>query len=215
MHRPTALVATVALTAALLRLSAGTPVSDASGGAAAAAAAASNDVPSSRVIRETELVQKLNAKCGARDASGCVMLKMMTYMDKLMKRDSVRLGDVAEIARRDDPAAADPADDEPASQAGRARTDESDFGDVMADKLWRYVRSRALVVKVLPEADFVVSASPERDGSLDFGVSFRSGKDLESGKRSPPDPGPTRPRSATECGERGEVGVPWRTGFFF
>lgn len=193
MHRPTALVATVALTAALLlRLSAGTPVSDAS---------AANDLPTSRVIRETELVQKLNAKCGARDASGCVMLKLMTYMDKLMKRDSVRLGDVAEIARRDDgpSGAADDKDDEPVLPTGRARTDESDFGDVMADKLWRYVRSRALVVKVLPEADFVVSASPERDGSLDFGMSFRSGKDLESGKRSPPPdstrPDPTAPRN--------------------
>lgn len=64
--------------------------------------------------------------------------------------------------------------------SARAYSDESAFGEVMADKLWKYVQSRSLKIRVLPEADFVVS--PERDGSFDFGMSFRSGKDMESGE---------------------------------
>lgn len=140
----------------------------------------------SYVIREEELMRKLNAKCGARDVSSCVMLKLVTYMNKLMKKNSLEISDMMEIAKKDGPA-------EDTATAGensvrvdgsaRGYTDESAFGEVMADKLWRYVQSRALKIKVLPEADFVVSASPEQDGSLNFGMSFRSGKDLnESGE---------------------------------
>jgi len=143
--------------------------------------------PSSYVTREEELVRKLNAKCSARDASSCVMLKLVTYMNKLMKKNSLEIGGMMEIARKDGPSVEETADaGDRADGAARAYTDETAaFGEVMADKLWRYVQSRALKIKVLPEADFVVSASPARDGSLDFGMSFRSGKDLtESGEHN-------------------------------
>lgn len=136
-------------------------------------------------MREDELVRKLNAKCGARDVSSCAMLKLVTYMNKLMKKNSLEIGDMMEIAKRDGPTAADEPSTVHVDGAARAYTDESAFGEVMADKLWRYVQSRALKIKVLPEADFVVSASPEQDGSLNFGMSFRSGKDLtESGEHT-------------------------------
>lgn len=92
-----------------------------------------------------------------------------------------------EIAKKDGPAgepsSADVEETVPVDSA-RGYSDESAFGQVMAEKLWRYVQSRSLKIKLLPEADFVVSASPEQDGSLNFGMSFRSGKDLESGKLS-------------------------------
>lgn len=141
----------------------------------------------SYVIREEELIRKLNAKCGARDVSSCVMLKLVTYMNKLMKKNSLEISDMMEIAKKDGQAEETTTADEASSirvdGSARAYTDESAFGEVMADKLWRYVQSRALKIKVLPEADFVVSASPEQDGSLNFGMSFRSGKDLtESGE---------------------------------
>lgn len=135
------------------------------------------------VVREEELVQKLNAKCAVQDVSSCVMLKLVTYMNKLMKKNTLEFGDMMEIAKKDGSAG------EPSSVAeavhvdsARGYSDESAFGQVMAEKLWRYVQSRSLKIKLLPEADFVVSASPEQDGSLNFGMSFRSGKDLESGK---------------------------------
>lgn len=140
----------------------------------------------SYVVREEELMRKLNAKCGARDVSSCVMLKLVTYMNKLMKKNSLEISDMMEIAKKDGPAEETAtAAEESVHVDGSARgySDESAFGEMMADKLWRYVQSRALKIKVLPEADFVVSASPEQDGSLNFGMSFRSGKDLsESGE---------------------------------
>jgi len=140
----------------------------------------------SYMVREEELIRKLNAKCGARDVSSCVMLKLVTYMNKLMKKNSLEISDMMEIAKKDGQAEETATDDEssvPVDGSARAYTDESAFGEVMADKMWRYVQSRALKIKVLPEADFVVSASPKQDGSLNFGMSFRSGKDLtESGE---------------------------------
>lgn len=148
----------------------------------------------SYMIREDELVRKLNAKCGARDVSSCVMLKLVTYMNKLMKKNNLEIGDMMEIAKKDGQAE-DMASTEESSVrvdgSARSYTDESAFGEVMADKMWRYVQSRALKIKVLPEADFVVSASPEQDGSLNFGMSFRSGKDLtESGRGKNKNMGP-------------------------
>ncbi|NP_001233009.1 uncharacterized protein LOC100160620 precursor [Acyrthosiphon pisum] len=148
----------------------------------------------SYVIREEELMRKLNAKCGARDVSSCVMLKLVTYMNKLMKKNSLEISDMMEIAKKDGPAEETATAGEasvPVDGSARGYTDESAFGEVMADKLWRYVQSRALKIKVLPEADFVVSASPEQDGSLNFGMSFRSGKDLnESGRGKNKNMGP-------------------------
>ncbi|XP_026812238.1 uncharacterized protein LOC113553223 [Rhopalosiphum maidis] len=148
----------------------------------------------SYMVREDELVRKLNVKCGARDVSSCVMLKLVTYMNKLMKKNNLEIGDMMEIAKKDGSAEDMASTGESSVRvdgSARSYTDESAFGEVMADKLWRYVQSRALKIKVLPEADFVVSASPEQDGSLNFGMSFRSGKDLsESGRGKNKNMGP-------------------------
>lgn len=135
------------------------------------------------VIREDELMQKLNAKCAAKDASGCVMLKLVTYMNKLMKKNNLEIGELMEISKKDGQPDVQESSVDVESSA-RAMSDESLFGEMMADKMWKYVQSRALKIKVLPEADFVVSASPEQDGSLNFGMSFRSGKDLGSGEHA-------------------------------
>lgn len=138
------------------------------------------------VIHEEELVQKLNAKCSVQDVSSCVMLKLVTYMNKLMKKNSLEIGEMMEISKKDGAKPEDltVTDDVVHVNSARGYSDESAFGEVMADKLWKYVQSRSLKIRVLPEADFVVSASPEQDGSLNFGMSFRSGKDLESGENN-------------------------------
>lgn len=135
------------------------------------------------VIHEEELVQKLNTKCSAKDVSSCVMLKLVTYMNKLMKKNSFEISEMMEISKRDsDKPEVSATAEVVRMDSARGYSDESAFGEIMADKLWKYVQSRSLKIKVLPEADFVVSASPEQDGSLNFGMSYRSGKDLESGE---------------------------------
>lgn len=136
------------------------------------------------VIHEDEFVQKLNAKCAVKDVSSCVMLKMVTYMNRLMKKNNLEIGDMVEIAKRDEAGTTEEESAETVrvDSARAGHSDEDTFGEMMADKMWRYVKTRSLKIKVLPEADFVVSTSPEHDGSLNFGMSFRSGKDLESGK---------------------------------
>lgn len=133
-----------------------------------------------RVINEDELVHKLNVKCSAKDVSSCVMLKLVTYMNRLMKKNSLEIGEMMEITKKDDGQVERVEAEVVRVDSARAYSDESAFGEVMADKLWKYVQSRSLKIRVLPEADFVVS--PERDGSFDFGMSFRSGKDMESGE---------------------------------
>ncbi|VVC45852.1 Protein of unknown function DUF1676 [Cinara cedri] len=180
--------AVFAVVVLVAKLSCGSPVSQhgSDGG--------STDMNKLHVIHEDELIQKLNTKCSAKDVSSCVMLKLVTYMNKLMKKNNFEIGEMMEIAKKDDgktdvSAASDDVE-VVRMDSGRGYSDESVFGEVMADKLRKYVQSRSLKIKVLPEADFVVSTSPEQDGSLNFGMSFRSGRDLESGRGKNKNMGP-------------------------
>ncbi|XP_050437149.1 uncharacterized protein LOC126843582 [Adelges cooleyi] len=148
-----------------------------------------NEVLKPFVIREDELIQKLNSKCATKDVSSCVMLKLVTYMNRLMKKNNLELGETIEIAKKDNAQVEDEQTVEVVQvDSARGYSDESVFSEVMADKLWKYVKSRSLKVKLLPEADFVVSAA-EQGGTLNFGMSVKTGE-LETGRGKNKNMGP-------------------------
>ncbi|XP_063229127.1 uncharacterized protein LOC134534575 [Bacillus rossius redtenbacheri] len=130
--------------------------------------------------REASLVQKLNAKCSQRDVPSCMMLKLVTYMNRLLKKSKIEVGGGLEIEKTSEEtaaaaaaAAADDADDGGSARSGEepAPSDEAELAELLTDKAWSFVRSRRLTWRMLPDADLTVSSAPDR--SVNVGMSIR------------------------------------------
>lgn len=133
-----------------------------------------------RAKYEEELLRKLNSKCSQNDISSCVMLKLVTYMNKLLKRASIELTDDIEIKKT-----SQTTEDVITFEAGRSKDDETQVLDLIANKIYAFVKSRSLKWRILPEDDIVVSASEDETGSLNLGLSIqRSDKPLQDGNYS-------------------------------
>lgn len=133
-----------------------------------------------RAKYEEELLRKLNSKCSQNDISSCVMLKLVTYMNKLLKRASIELTDDIEIKKT-----SQTTEDVITFEAGRSKDDETQVLDLIANKIYAFVKSRNLKWRILPEDDIVVSASEDETGSLNLGLSIqRSDKPLQDGNYS-------------------------------
>ena len=131
-----------------------------------------------RAKYEAELQRKLNVKCSQNDVSSCVMLKLVTYMDKLMKKASITLTDDVEIRKTSQ------ATEEVISLSGRSggQDDESEVFDLIASKAYSFIKSRSIKWRFLPEDDVVVSAKEDDSGSLNLGLSIeRSDNAVQDG----------------------------------
>ncbi|XP_015585616.1 uncharacterized protein LOC107263198 [Cephus cinctus] len=139
---------------------------------------------SDRAKYEEELLRKLNTKCSQNDVSSCVMLKLVTYMNKLLKKASIELTDDIEISQKteqsiNENAAAGVSGPKAASGgfgAGRSQDDDTEAFDLVASKLYAFVKSRNIKWRVFPEDDVVVSASEDESGALNLGVSIEKTK---------------------------------------
>lgn len=137
------------------------------------------------LISETEdsLLRKLNNKCSERDVSSCVMLKLVTYMNRLLEKSNIEVFEGFHITQT-------ASEEQIKEDAGFLETprssgeddDETQLSQLMANKLWTFVRTRSLRWSVLPDADVVMATSPDKDGELNVGLSFRTGKAIEKGK---------------------------------
>lgn len=88
---------------------------------------------------EGTLMAKLNAKCSQRDASSCLMLKLVTYMNRLLKKSSIGISDSLVITQT----SAIVEEESPLSRSIQEDgSDESQMGRLIANKLWNFVRSR-------------------------------------------------------------------------
>nr|XP_012228114.1 PREDICTED: uncharacterized protein LOC105675493 [Linepithema humile] len=131
-----------------------------------------------RAKYEEELLRKLNSKCSQNDISSCVMLKLVTYMNKLLKKASIELTDDIEIKKT-----SQTSEDVITFEAGRSKDDETQVLDLVANKIYAFVKSRSIKWRILPEDDIVVSASEDETGSLNLGLSIeRSDKPLQDGR---------------------------------
>ncbi|XP_075210973.1 osiris 3 [Lycorma delicatula] len=129
---------------------------------------------------EDTLLQKLNIKCSQRDTTSCVMLKLITYMNRLLKKSDLKLTDSIVISQTS------PILEPQETPLARGfKGDDNDIseddlmGQLVAEKIWSFVRSRSLKWNVLPDADLVVSATPDQEGTLNFGMSIRAGRALQ------------------------------------
>jgi len=130
-----------------------------------------------RAKYEEELLRKLNSKCSQNDMSSCVMLKLVTYMNKLLKKASIELTDDIEIRKT-----SQASEDAITFEAARSKDDESQILDLIANKVYAFVKSRSIKWRILPEDDIVVSASEDETGSLNLGLSIeRADKPVQDG----------------------------------
>lgn len=130
-----------------------------------------------RAKYEEELLRKLNSKCSQNDISSCVMLKLVTYMNKLLKKASIELTDDIEIRKT-----SQTSEDVITFEAGRSKDDEIQILDLVANKVYAFIKSRSIKWRILPEDDIVVSASEDETGSLNLGLSIeRADRPIQDG----------------------------------
>lgn len=48
---------------------------------------------------EDVLIKRLNSKCTQRDVSSCLILKLVTYMNRMLKKAAIQIGDDLEITQ--------------------------------------------------------------------------------------------------------------------
>lgn len=130
-----------------------------------------------RAKYEEELLRKLNSKCSQNDISSCVMLKLVTYINKLLKKASIELTDDIEIRKT-----CQTSEDVITFEAGRSKDDEIQILDLVANKVYAFIKSRSIKWRILPEDDIVVSASEDETGSLNLGLSIeRADRPIQNG----------------------------------
>lgn len=130
-----------------------------------------------RAKYEEELLRKLNSKCSQNDISSCVMLKLVTYMNKLLKKASIELTDDIEIRKT-----SQTSEDVITFEAGRSNDDEIQVLDLVANKVYAFIKSRSIKWRILPEDDIVVSASEDETGSFNLGLSIeRADRPVQDG----------------------------------
>ncbi|KAF5286517.1 hypothetical protein FQR65_LT12521 [Abscondita terminalis] len=134
---------------------------------------------------EDSLLKKLNTKCTNNDVSSCMMLKLVTYFNRLLKKSSIEFGDVqitqtsAEIVSQD------------TSRSINAEnmSEEAQLSEVIGNKVWSFIKTRSLKWKVSDDADVVISGGNGKDGSFNFGFSVKPDPSSEGDARKKKDNG--------------------------
>uniref|UniRef100_A0A1A9VIW3 Uncharacterized protein n=1 Tax=Glossina austeni TaxID=7395 RepID=A0A1A9VIW3_GLOAU len=141
-----------------------------------------NTIPAiNRNQLEESFLRKLNTKCSQRDNHSCMMLKLIVYMNRIFKKSSIDINDKIKVTQNSRDVAEIP--DDPEDDLLLARSIDSDdetLGLIVANKLWKFLRSRTLRYKFSDNADFVVSSEPK--GNLNLGVSVSPIEALEEGR---------------------------------
>ncbi|EDW84614.2 uncharacterized protein Dwil_GK13034 [Drosophila willistoni] len=152
---------------------------------------------------EDQILAKLNVKCSQRDNHSCMMLKLIVFMNRLFKKSSIDFNENIKVMQNRDISEIpdDPEDDLLLARA--MDSDEESYGLLVANKLWKFVRSRTLRYKFSDNADFVMSSEPK--GSLNIGVSVRPIEALEEGRGKMKNMGPLLMMMAAKTGVVGAI----------
>ncbi|XP_062124699.1 LOW QUALITY PROTEIN: uncharacterized protein LOC133837822 [Drosophila sulfurigaster albostrigata] len=152
---------------------------------------------------DEQIMIKLNERCIQNDNHSCTMLKTIVFMDRLLKKSNIDLSENFRVSRnRDIPDVPDDPEDE-LLLARAMDSDEESYGLLIANKLWRFVRSRSLRYKFSDNADFVMSSEPK--GSVNIGFSVRPIEALEEGRGKMKNMGPLMMMMAAKTGMVGAL----------
>ncbi|XP_018333768.1 uncharacterized protein LOC108742906 [Agrilus planipennis] len=128
---------------------------------------------------EESLMKKLNTKCIDRDISSCMMLKLVTYVNRFLKKSTIEIGDV-EIKQT--------SVEMETEESGRSldvdkMPEDAQLYEVIANKFANFVRTRSLKWKVTEDTDVVVSTNTKNDGSLNLELSLKPSEGIEGEAR--------------------------------
>ncbi|XP_044754934.1 uncharacterized protein LOC123313897 [Coccinella septempunctata] len=127
---------------------------------------------------EASLLKKLNTKCSTRDISSCMMLKLVTYFNKMLKKSMIEYGDI-EITQTSTETISE--------ESSRSLNDvenmseEEQISEVITDKLSKFIRTRSLKWKAFDGTDVVVTGSTDKDGSTTLGFSLKPDESTGNG----------------------------------
>jgi len=138
-----------------------------------------NSVHTNEPTVEEALLKKLNSKCSNHDISSCMMLKLVTYFNRMLKKHTIEFGDVEITQTSTETITADTS----RSLDSENMSEEAQLSQVMADKIYGFFRTRSLKWKVVDGADVVISGKSDNDGGLDVGLSLRPSKSTEGEAR--------------------------------
>lgn len=92
-------------------------------------------------------MKKLNSKCAERDMTSCVMLKLVTYMNRMLKKSSIAITNDLEITQTQTTLNIE--------EGGRSLPDgleamgeDAQLTQIVAGKIWNFIKSRQLRFKV-------------------------------------------------------------------
>ncbi|CAG9817471.1 unnamed protein product [Phaedon cochleariae] len=100
-----------------------------------------NSVHQEKPTIEESLSKKLNAKCSQQDISSCLMLKLVTYFNKLMKKSNLEFGDV-EITQTSTETIQ--IENSRSLNDIEKMSEEQQLTEVLADKALHFLRTRSL-----------------------------------------------------------------------
>jgi hypothetical protein len=133
---------------------------------------------SSKTYFEEAFMVKLNSKCLQKDNSSCLMSKMITYMNRLLKKSKISINDNLEVTQnREIEVVIDKEDEEVLARS--SSTDQDVLSVLAAEKIWRFLNSRSLKWKMLDDADFVMSND---NGRLNVGFDFNARKAFDEAR---------------------------------
>ncbi|CAG9760712.1 unnamed protein product [Ceutorhynchus assimilis] len=129
-----------------------------------------NSIHSNEPTIEESLMKKLNNKCSKHDISSCMMLKLVTYFNRMLKKSQIELGDV-EISQTSTETTT--IESSRSLKDVEKMSDEEQLTTLIGDKLYNFVRTRSMKWHVTDGADLVVSGRSDNDGGLNLGFSIR------------------------------------------
>ncbi|CAG9838280.1 unnamed protein product [Diabrotica balteata] len=129
-----------------------------------------NSVHPEKSTIEESLFKKLNVKCSNQDISSCMMLKLVNYFNRLLKKSYIELGDI-EITQT----STETVNVESSRGLNEVEKmgEEEQLYEVLMNKAFNFIKTRSLKWKVLDGADLVLAGGSDKDGSLNLGLSLK------------------------------------------
>ncbi|XP_030754185.1 uncharacterized protein LOC115880980 [Sitophilus oryzae] len=138
-----------------------------------------NAIHSNEISTEETLLKKLKTKCYNGDFSPCMIFLAVSYFNDMLKKPQADFGSV-EITKNTNSIIPETSR---SLKDMEHLSDEAKISQLMADKLYNYVKSRSMKWHVTDDADLVVSGRSDASGGLNLGISLQPNGATEEGRK--------------------------------
>ena len=125
-------------------------------------------------------------------------------MNRMLKKSAIELNENIEITKtssESDFVESRSFNNESPESDNKDKSDEGELTEIMADKIWRFIRTRSLKWKMMDDADLVISGAPDKEDTVNVGLSFKTGlNNLVDGRGKKNNMGPLIAAAAMKIG---------------